>query len=105
MTDPGNINVAGRSKIVNNILYLLAGSAISQGLTSVTLLITARLLGPESYGQYTSTLTLATFASVFFNLGLNTWGLHEASRNPKDSRWILGSLLSIKFVIGMLWCG
>ena len=105
MEEPENLPGPGKSKIVNNILYLLAGSAISQGLTSLTLLITARVLGPQSYGQYTSTLTLATFASIFFNLGLNTWGLHEASRNPKDSRWILGSLLSIKFVIGMLWCG
>ncbi len=105
MEEPENLPGPGKSKIVNNILYLLAGSAISQGLTSLTLLFTARVLGPQSYGQYTSTLTLATFASILFNLGLNTWGLHEASRNPKDSRWILGSLLSIKFVIGMLWCG
>lgn len=105
MEVPDNFPGPGKSKIVNNILYLLAGSAISQGLTSFTLLLTARLLGPQSYGQYTSTLTLATFASILFNLGLNTWGLHEASRNPKDSRWILGSLLSIKFGIGLLWCG
>lgn len=100
-----NHDQAGRSRVITNIIYLLAGSAISQGLTSLTLLATARLLGPQSYGQYTATLTLATFASILFNLGLNTWGMHEASRNPGQARWILGSLLSVKLVVGMLWCG
>lgn len=104
MNHPQNTSDTGRDRVIKNIIYLLSGTAVSQGLTSLTLLLTARVLGPQNYGQYTSTLTLAFFTSVFFNLGLNTWGLHEASRNPQQTRWVLGSMLSIKLVFGLAWC-
>jgi O-antigen/teichoic acid export membrane protein len=92
-----------RRIILQNIAYLFSGTAITQGITAVTTLIIARQLGPDSYGQYAASLVLVSFTSIIFSLGLNTWFLHEASRNPEEHNHLLGSTLAIKLLIGIPW--
>jgi O-antigen/teichoic acid export membrane protein len=92
-----------RRTILTNIAALFSGSAIAQGLTAVMLLLTARQLGPEQYGQYTSSLVLATFCSIIFSLGLDLWLLREGGRTPSKVGSLSGSVLSIKFSIGLIW--
>ena len=69
-----------RHTIISNIATLFTGSAIAQGLTAITFILTARILGPEQYGQYTASMTLAIFCSIVFSLGLNLWLLQEGGR-------------------------
>ena len=92
-----------RRSILGNIAYLFSGTAITQGITAVTSLLIARQLGPVVYGQYAASLVILSFTSILFSLGLNTWLLHEASRNPHQHRELLGSVLALKVVIGIPW--
>ena len=105
MTDQPSQFYIDRKTIVKNILTLFSGSAISQVLTSLFLLLTARQLGPEQFGQYASSLALATSLSIVFSLGLNLWLLREGGRSPTEIGRLLGSVLVIKSSIGMLWLG
>ncbi|MHA2401586.1 MAG: oligosaccharide flippase family protein [Candidatus Kariarchaeaceae archaeon] len=94
-----------RRSIINNILTLFSGSAITQGLTAVILLLTARQLGPEQYGQYASSMALVTSLSIIFSLGLNLWLLRAGGKDPASINILLGSVIAIKSSIGIVWFG
>lgn len=92
-----------RRTLAANIMTLFSGSAISQGLTAVALLLIARQVGPESYGQYVGAIVLATFLSMFFSLGLDTWLLREGGSQPERLGETAGSLLGLKLGLGVVW--
>ncbi len=102
-----NLSVSGlrfdRRVIVSNILTLFSGSLVSQGMTSVALLITARQLEASVYGQYASAFVLAGFTSIVFNLGIDIWLLREGGRRPDTLSELLGSTLAIKAGLGLIW--
>jgi len=74
-------------------------------MVTIALLLTARQLGPAQYGQYASTLLLTMFLSILFNLGMDTWLLREGGMQPNNISTITGSVLSIKFLFGLVWLG
>lgn len=94
-----------RRTVISNIATLFSGSLLSQGMTSLALLITARQLGAVGYGQYAACFALSSFSSIAFSLGLDVWLLREGGRNPAHLGEFLGSVLTIKGVIGAIWFG
>ena len=92
-----------RGAIIRNIAYLFSGTTLSQGLTAIALILTARQLGPESYGQYSASIVLLGIISILYNLGLNIWFIHESNRQPERLSNYLGSALAIKIAFGVVW--
>lgn len=98
-----------RRMVVGNITALFSGSVVAQGLTALTLLLTARQLGPGGYGQYTGSFALVSFTGILFNLGLDVWLLREGGRDPERLKDHAGSVLALKLGLGLifvaLWWG
>ena len=94
-----------RQLIVKNITTLISNSAISQGITALAFLLTARQLGASEFGQYAATMALAGILSVGFNLGLDIWLLREGGREPSKIAQSVGSVTFIKFIGGLIWLG
>lgn len=94
-----------RQLIVKNITTLLSNSAISQGITALALLLTARQLGASVFGQYAGAMALAGILSVGFSLGLDIWLLREGGRVPIQLAETVGSVTLIKFCGGIIWLG
>lgn len=92
-----------RKRIIANILTLFSGSTIAHILTGISLILTARQLGPASFGQYSATIVLATFTSIVFSLGLDVILLKNAGRTQSELGRQLGSVLVIKLTIGTIW--
>ncbi len=92
-----------RSRIFRNIATLFSGSVVAQGMTALTLLLTARQLQVDSYGQYAACITLTSFLSIVFTLGLDVWLLKEGGKTPHLVGEITGSVLGVKGLIGFLW--
>ena len=92
-----------KNDVASSIAYLFSGTTLSQGLNAIALLLTARQLGPEAYGQYSSALVLMGIISIFYNLGLNVWFIHESNRQPEHLGILLGSALAIKFAFGFIF--
>jgi O-antigen/teichoic acid export membrane protein len=92
-----------RAKIVGNITTLLSGSVVAQGMTAFALLLTARQLMVDGYGQYAACITITSMLSIFFSLGLDVWLLREGGRDPSRIAEIAGSVLSIKASLGLIW--
>lgn len=92
-----------RRNLFGNIAKLFSNSAISQGFTALALLLTARELGATLYGQLAACLALASVLSVGFNLGLDIWLLREGARSQYRISELIGSSLSIKLGLGLIW--
>jgi O-antigen/teichoic acid export membrane protein len=100
MAIPFEIN---RSKIISNIATLFSGSVVAQGMTAVALLLTARQLEVDGYGQYAACITLTSILSIVFSLGLDIWLLREGGKAPHQIADLAGTVLGIKGSIGLFW--
>jgi O-antigen/teichoic acid export membrane protein len=92
-----------RRTVVTNIVALFSGSAAAQGMTALALLLTARQLGVQHYGQYAATFALTSFLAIVFSLGLDIWLMREGARRPERLGEFVGSVLVIKAGVGLLW--
>ncbi|MFZ3069765.1 MAG: oligosaccharide flippase family protein [Anaerolineaceae bacterium] len=77
-------------------------TAIAQVVVMVYMIVLARYLGPDEYGIYVASFSLASLTSIVFNLGLDTWLLREGalSDNLKLSAM---NVLRIKTGLGLAW--
>jgi O-antigen/teichoic acid export membrane protein len=94
-----------RRIVIGNLATLFSGSLLSQGMTSLALLLTARQLRVAQYGQYAACFALSSFSSILFSLGMDIWLLREGSRQMSRLGELLGSVLVIKAVAGAVWFG
>ena len=92
-----------RRAVINKVLALLSGSAVSQIVKVVTLLLVARQLGAEAYGLYVAAITVTGVSAVIFNWGLNTWLLREGARDEDLLPKLTGTVLAVKFGFGLIW--
>jgi O-antigen/teichoic acid export membrane protein len=92
-----------RRTIVQNIATLFSGSVVAQGMTALALLLTARQLSVDGYGQYAACVAITSMASILFSLGLDLWLLREGGREPRQLAVNAGSVLAIKGAFGLAW--
>lgn len=90
-------------KLFASIGTLFSANILSRLISSVTLIMTARFLGPEGFGPLAASFSLARLTSVFFSLGLNSWILRSASKEADQLGVKTGSIVIIKFIGGLLW--
>jgi O-antigen/teichoic acid export membrane protein len=95
--------ILNRTKIAGSIATLFSGSVVAQGMTAFALLLTARQLKVDGYGQYAACITLTSMLSIIFSLGLDVWLLREGGRTPSRIAELASSVLSIKASLGLLW--
>jgi O-antigen/teichoic acid export membrane protein len=100
---PRNALYLTRRDILRHITMVFSGTAVAQGVTALALLFIARRLGAVHFGQYAACYTLASFASIVFHLGLDTWLLREGGRTPERLGKLAGSMIAIRGFGGALW--
>ncbi|MCU0486810.1 MAG: oligosaccharide flippase family protein, partial [Anaerolineales bacterium] len=92
-----------RGAMARSMATLFSGSIIAQGMTALALLLTARQLGVDGYGQYAACIAITSLASILFSLGLDLWLLREGGRSVDRLPAYAGSVLGIKALIGLAW--
>ncbi len=96
-----------KSHLVRNALVLLGGTSLARSISAVTLIVLARTLGVETFGQYVATLALLRVLSVAFSLGLDSWLLYACGNTADQQRLATAWTTSviIKGGVGALWVG
>ncbi len=90
--------------ILKNIGALFSGTAVARVFSALGLFIIARQLGPDEFGVFVSTLSLAKLTSVLFSLGLDTWLLRNGRNHPERPLAVASSVcLGIKLSLGAAW--
>lgn len=88
---------------LTGIFALLSGSAVARGLSAIVTIVIARQIGVQAYGQYSGSLALLGLSTALFSLGLDPWLLYAGGREPERLNTQLGSALSIKGLVGLVW--
>ncbi len=91
------------NKVLANVLALFWGTALAQVLLAITLVVMARTLGPEAYGQYSATIALVSLVAGSFSLGLDGWLLHYGGKETERLNERFGSAFLIKLLVGVIW--
>lgn len=92
-----------RQKILVSIGALMSGTFLARALSAVTLILTARLLGPDQFGQVSGSLALVRISAMMFSLGLDAWLLRMGGRQRERLGSFLTSALSLKTGLGLFW--
>lgn len=95
--------VFSKKQIVSNLTALLSGVVLARGISAVTLILTARYLGPDTFGQYAACLGLTRISAVLFALGLDTWLLRSGGKDLKLIRDRSSASLIIEVILGAIW--
>jgi O-antigen/teichoic acid export membrane protein len=82
---------------------LVSATSIGQVAAGISILLTARPLGVDSFGQYTACFALTRMTSILFTLGTDTWLLREGRRGKIPVGKLIGSNFAIKSLMGLIW--
>lgn len=93
---------SGREKVVLNLAYLGSGTFIAQILMAINAILLARILQPAAYGIFVATYAAAGLSSFFFNWGLDTWLLRQASITG-DREKSFSTVIFLKVSFGAVW--
>ena len=92
-----------RRQLALSISALLSGTAIARVLSAVGLLLMARLVGRDQFGQYAACWSLARLSAVIFALGFEAWLLHQRSSARDVLAARTGAALLVEGGLGLLW--
>lgn len=79
-------NTSTRQTIIKNTFWLGISTTLSKIIRSIVIIYAARLLGADSYGIFTYTLSLAAIFSIFSDIGLSGLLTRELSK-AKDFKF------------------
>lgn len=92
-----------RNPIASNVLTLLSGSVIGQACLAVATLLTARLLGHETFGQYAACFALGSLTSTAFTFGMDGWLLQQGRATGLELDEQMSNSLLIRALLGLPW--
>ena len=92
MTDP----------VTKNIGWLFSDKLLTLGLSFVSGVLVARILGPESFGVWSYALSVSLILGVFVTFGAENVGIAEVSRSP-NKQLEISSYFTIR-ILGGLAC-
>ena len=98
------------NSVRRNSFWLLCARLTAQGLAILFIALIARLLGVESFGQFTLISTLVLIGNTFTNFGSDTYIIREVARTKQLSPLVPHALglqlfLCIVLIIAMLFLG
>ncbi len=91
--------------IKKNALWLFWGQLIGRLLRTAIIIYPARILPQESWGAFNYVLSIATFLTVFSDIGLNALLTREASKNPEGRKEYISTAFFIKSIMLLILAG
>src|SRR5258708_7807870 len=91
---------------MKNYAYKLAGEFGARLLSTVFLLLLARIVGAAEFGVYATAFAFASVFMILVDLGTNSILTREIARRPHERARIISSLNFLKIItsVAMLLC-
>lgn len=90
------------NRFFKNTSWLLFGRVFQMIIQFIIGVITARYLGPSNYGVISYVVSYITFFTSVVSFGLNGVLINELIQNEDDEGDIVGTAISLRFVVGLL---
>jgi len=90
------------SKVILNASWL-SGARLAGDIGSFILFVVlSRRFGPNGIGKYAYGMAVGLLIYIFFNMGIEEYGIREYSRRPKGERErLFGKLITVQFIVLM----
>lgn len=96
-------NTGTKQILLKNTFWLMMGEVMAKGLLFVITISIVRYLGAEMYGKYSFAIAFTALFGVIVDFGLGTMLVQElSSGDKKESSKLFGSILSLKFSLGIV---
>ncbi|MHA1665386.1 MAG: flippase [Candidatus Njordarchaeales archaeon] len=87
--------------------FLILGNIISIVVSAISVLIVARILGPEEYGLYSISIIVPSLLSLFLRMGINEGTIKQlasfkVSGEERKIANLLIQIISFKFLLGLI---
>lgn len=86
-------------KIAYNVGFSSLSKVASTLLALVSIGLITRYLGPEGFGEYTTTLAFFALFMALADFGLNTVSTREISRKNADEVYIMGNVFTLRLIL------
>lgn len=87
-------------------LVFMAGATLARLLSGAVLMVfIARTVGPEEFGQFVLTLSLAMVMALLVEFGHSTFVMRELGRQQEPPEQLLARVLQAKALLGLLFAG
>ncbi len=91
-----------KSKTLQNLLKVLSGNIVAQGIGFLTIIIISRDLGSEQYGIFSLLIAIFTIAVQVSDFGISTSYIKYLSENLNKSKEIFFTVLVSKIILSIL---
>ncbi|QQS61788.1 MAG: flippase [Candidatus Moraniibacteriota bacterium] len=88
-------------KIAYNVGFSAFSKVLSTVLALVSIGLITRYLGPEGFGEYTTTLAFFALFMAIADFGLNAASTREISRKKADEAFIMGNVFTLRLIISL----
>lgn len=85
-----------------NFQWISLSRFVTLFFSLITIIIVARVLGPEKFGTLNYVLSVSIIFSVIANLGIDNLVYKELVLRKKDREMILGSAITLKYLTGIV---
>lgn len=99
------MNNVSKGRFVKNASWIFIGRAFQLLLTFITTMLVTRYLGPTKYGTITYTYSYVSLFLPICTLGMNDIVVKELLDKNNDSKTILGTIISLRFISSLLSIG
>ncbi len=91
-----------KSKALQDLLKVLSGNIVAQGIGFLTIIIMSRDLGPEQYGVFSLLLAIFTIAVQISDFGISTSYVKYLSENLSKAKEIFYTVIISKIVLSFI---
>lgn len=95
-------NNSTKSKVIRNVLWAIAGKAVTLLSTLIVGILVARYLGPEQYGLMNYIISIVTLFGVFSTFGTTEIVIRELSQKELPVETILGTSFLLRFGLAVI---
>ncbi len=94
-----------RRELIPNFAAIFSSSALERGILAVTVMIVARMVGPDGFGPYAASFAVVRILAVAFALGLDTWLLRNGYREHDRAKLAqhATTCIVLKGTLGAAW--
>ncbi|WP_133468546.1 flippase [Paraglaciecola marina] len=89
-------------RVVQNILLVFSSEGIGGILSFVIVLLSARLLGVDSFGVFSYILAITSVCQLVADFGLTNLIVREIAKDKSKSEYIMSNVLSLAWILSLL---
>lgn len=91
-----------KSKIIKDLLKVLSGNIIAQGIAFLTIILISRDLGPKQYGIFSLLIAIFTISVQISDFGISTSYVKYLSENLSKLNDIFFTIIIVKVVLSFI---